>query len=137
MRATFFPKASLSLAIPQRRDRQAWGFTLLEILVALAILSIAFVSLLGLHLRNLRLTLREQNLTRALLLAQEVMTRTLLEGLSAKEHLEGDFAEPSSLFRWEREILPTEVEGLWEVRVQIRQGEKTVCTLTYFTPLEP
>ena len=40
----------------------ARGFTLLEVLVALAVLAVSLVSLLGLHNRNLLLTIRAERL---------------------------------------------------------------------------
>ena len=46
------------------------GFTLLEIMVALAIVAIALVPLLRLHLLSLDATIRSQDLTTAILLAQ-------------------------------------------------------------------
>lgn len=120
------------------------GFTLLEVLVALSILAISLISLLGLHNYSLALVIREQSLTPALLLAQEMMTRTQIEGLTAaSRRLSGDFEtiHPSLYpgFRWQREILPTEIDTLWEVRVRVLWGEREGegCELTYFTPLGP
>jgi general secretion pathway protein I len=57
---------------PGRRGRRlaTAGFTLLEIMVALAIVAIALVPLLRLHLLSLDATIRSQDLTTAVLLAQ-------------------------------------------------------------------
>jgi general secretion pathway protein I len=57
---------------PQAHTRTA-GFTLLEVLVAVAIVAIALVTFLGLHLRSLDATIRAQDLTTAVLLAQGKM----------------------------------------------------------------
>lgn len=46
------------------------GFTLLEVLVAVAIVALALVTFMGLHLRSLDATIRAQDLTTAVLLAQ-------------------------------------------------------------------
>jgi len=46
------------------------GFTLLEVLVAVAIVAIALVTFMGLHLHSLDDTIRAQDLTTAVLLAQ-------------------------------------------------------------------
>ncbi len=53
-----------------RRVRQSAGFTLLEVLVALAVVALTLVPLLRLHLLSLDATLRAQDLTTAVLLAQ-------------------------------------------------------------------
>jgi general secretion pathway protein I len=49
---------------------RAAGFTLLEVLVAVAIVAIALVTFMGLHLRSLEATIRAQDVTTAVLLAQ-------------------------------------------------------------------
>src|SRR5581483_12176818 len=61
------------------------GFTLLEVLVAMAILAVALVSLLGLYNRSLTTAIRAQRLSTATLLAQEMLTRTQLEGAAAAQ----------------------------------------------------
>ena len=52
---------------------RAAGFTLLEVLVAVAIVAVALVTFMGLHLRSLDATIRAQDLTAAVLLAQGKM----------------------------------------------------------------
>ncbi len=127
-----------------KKGQMEYGFTLLEVLVALTILAVSLVSLLGLYNYSLALVIREQNLTPALLLAQEMMTRTQLAGLAtASQYPSGDFAtiHPGLYprFRWQREILPTTIDNLWEVRVRVLWGEQEGerYELTYFTPLKP
>jgi len=117
------------------------GFTLLEVLVAMAVLAVALVSLLGLHNRSLLLSMRAQRLSTATLLVQEMLTRTQLEGESALRVTTGDFAElhPGQYpeFRWYRTLRPTQLEGLWELRVGVSWGEREneTCELTLFAPL--
>ena len=56
--------------VRHRTPTRAAGFTLLEVLVAVAIVAIALVTFMGLHLRSLDATIRAQDLTTAVLLAQ-------------------------------------------------------------------
>jgi general secretion pathway protein I len=117
------------------------GFTLLEVLVAMAVLSVALVGLLGLYNRSLLLTAQAQRLTTATLLAQEVLSRTQLEGINAIQPGAGDFADlhPGRYpeFRWYRAIQATPLEDLWEVRVGVAWGEREheACELTLFMSL--
>jgi general secretion pathway protein I len=118
------------------------GFTLLEVLVAMAVLAVALVGLLGLYNRSLALTIRAQRLSTATLLVQEMLTRTQLEGLAANRVTSGDFSElhPGQYpeFSWRRTIRPTPLKDLWELRVGVSWGGRVdeSCELTLFTPLE-
>ena len=117
------------------------GFTLLEVLVALAVLAVALVSLLGLQNRNLLLSVQAERLSTATLLVREMMTRTQLEGPDAARMTSGDFSEfhPGQYpeFRWYRTVQPAPLEGLWELRVGVTWGEREdeQAELTLFTPL--
>jgi len=59
--------------VKRQAQADAAGFTLLEVLVAVAIVAIALVAFMGLHLRSLDATIRAQDLTTAVLLAQAKM----------------------------------------------------------------
>jgi general secretion pathway protein I len=58
----------------QPRRRREAGFTLLEVMVAVAIVATALVALLRLHLMSLDNTLRAQDLTDAVRLAEDKIT---------------------------------------------------------------
>ena len=118
------------------------GFTLLEVLVAMVVLAVALVSLLGLYNRSLLLTIQAQRLSTATLLAQEMLTRTQLEGTAAARLTSGNFStwHPGQYpeFRWQRTIRSTPFPGLWEIHVGVSWGERKdeTCELTLFTSLE-
>jgi len=131
----------LSVLSPQSSVLSLSGFTLLEVLVALAVLAVALVSLLGLQNRNLLLTMQAERLSTATLLAQEMLTRTQLEGPDAARVTSGDFSSlhPQQYpeFRWHRTVRPAPIEGLWELRVGVTWGEREDerAELMLFTPL--
>jgi general secretion pathway protein I len=85
------------------------GFTLLEVMVALAVLAIAFVALLGLHVRNLRLAARDQAYTQALLLARSLVTEVQIAstappvGMSSGD-FEGMYPGEYPGFAWEQTV---------------------------------
>lgn len=140
-RPLFFP-GSLVLWFSGSPTSGRKGFTLLEVLVAMAVLAVALVGLLGLYNRSLALTIRAQRLSTATLLVQEMLTRTQLEGLAANRSTSGDFSDlhPGQYpeFRWRRTIRSTPLKDLWELRVGVSWGERLdeSCELTLFTPME-
>ena len=83
---------------PQVHTRAA-GFTLLEVLVAVAIVAIALVTFMGLHLRSLDATIRAQDVTTAVLLAQGKMAAMGEFPETGEE--QGKFAGPElERFQW-------------------------------------
>ena len=74
-------------------------------LVAVAVLATALVSLLGLHGRNIQIVAYDLRLSRATLLAQALMTQTLIaDPFPDPTRSSGDFADDPD-FHWEVEVL--------------------------------
>jgi type II secretion system protein I len=75
------------------------GFTLLEVLVALVIVATALVTFMRLHLLSLDATIRAQDLTTAVLLAQGKLTDLGTFPETGEE--QGKYEDPElSRFRW-------------------------------------
>ena len=109
------------------------GFTLLEVMVARAVIAFAFVALLGLHGRNVAIASRVTNFNRATLLARELMTQMQFEDYDSLADDEGTF-ELYPEFRWERVVNPTVLETVKEIRLRVIWNESTpnACELLYF-----
>ncbi len=113
------------------------GFTLLEVMVALAVIAFAFVGLLGLHGRNIKAIARDQQLTRATLLARELVSQIQFQvasgGLQQLSDSHGTF-EGYPGYRWERQVLTTGLDEMREVIVRVIWDERTpsACELVYF-----
>jgi prepilin-type N-terminal cleavage/methylation domain-containing protein len=73
--------------------RRRAGFTLLEVLVAVAVLGVALVTLLGLQARNLRLAAQTRDLTVAGLLAKSLAATTKAGPFPESGTLSGDFTD--------------------------------------------
>jgi len=109
--------------------RRAPAFTLLEVMVAIAILGIALLGLLGLQHQSMQSVIRAQQSTRASMLAQAVMTEAELERFPDLGRTNGDFESsfPGEFpdFRWEREV---DASGTFpdvrKVKVVIHYGPK-------------
>jgi len=110
---------------PQRRSRfQALalapgGFTLLEIMVALAIIAVAFVALLGLRNRDIVLHDYGRALITATALAQQRMADTVVAGFPELGMSEGVFDDDHPRFRWRQEVAVTPFDFAREVRVSV------------------
>ncbi|MDT8440029.1 MAG: type II secretion system minor pseudopilin GspI [Desulfuromonadales bacterium] len=109
-----------------RRDRRRSGFTLLEIMVALAIVATAMVALLGLVNRTIGVHDRLQRVTAATLLAQQVMAET--EAGARPEAFggagsQGEFAPPHGDYRWRIAYAATPLPSVRMVTVTVTWGD--------------
>ncbi len=115
------------------------GFTLLEVLIATALLGVAMVSLMGLHGRNLRLTSEAQDMTVAGLLASQLIAGAQVADFPDVDSEEGRFTDDkdffgasdlryggpgSDRFVWKREVLPTALDSLRQVRISISREDE-------------
>jgi general secretion pathway protein I len=108
------------------------GFTLLEVLLAIALLAIALPVLLGLRNFDLDLHSRAEELTAATLLAQEKLLEAELSGVYPVGEIGGDFrnaplgtqsgiqaTDRAVGYKWKRTVSPTPLASIREVRVQV------------------
>ncbi len=115
--------------LPGRRT----GLTLVEVLIALAVLAIALVVLLELQIRSIRLTNHADRLSRAVLLAERKVHEALLEAEPRLGTDDGTYSPPGTeaSFRWERSIseaasdpaVPAEAGTLLTVDVRVSWGD--------------
>ena len=96
------------------RDR---GLTLLEVVVALALLAIGVTALQRLVATGVRTIGDDARLTRAMLLAQAILADASLHP-PPPGHVAGE--RPG--FEWERDITPTPHPALREIRVRVHDG---------------
>lgn len=97
------------------------GFTLLEVMVAVAILAMVLVSLLGLKNSSTQNVMLSEHITTATLLAKRMMTETLVTvgtGAVEQKEEEGEFEEEDFTdYRWKKTISPMQLEGAGEVKI--------------------
>lgn len=120
--------------MPARRGRlrRADGFTLLEVMFAMAILAIALPVLLGLRNQDIDLHVRARAMTTATLLAKEKLLEAELTPVLQIGEISGEFTTPppgaptsSSVqnrapgYRWMRIVAPTPLDVVREVRIQV------------------
>lgn len=108
------------------RPQPAGGFTLLEIVVAVAIVAVVLVALIGLQLRSLDATIRAQDLTTAVLLAQGKLAS--LGTFPEPGEDKGTFEGPElDRFHWTTTVVEHKFEALaGNQAVEVRQLGVTV-----------
>jgi general secretion pathway protein I len=110
------------------------GFTLIEVIVAMTIVAVAFVGLLGLHNRNIVMIARDQDFTRATLLARQFITEMeVVEQWPETGTSRGEFPNAPG-FVWERDVQDTELPTVRRVVVRVIWDERqpNACELLYF-----
>lgn len=108
------------------RSRLQQGFTLLEVLVAMVILSTAIVALLGLITTSLNATTRVESATRAAMLGREKMSELLVDGRYSPSGVVNTVGVPPSasgrwddLTRWEAHYSAGEITAAPGVAVPV------------------
>lgn len=109
--------------------REAAGFTLLEVMVAMAVLGIALLALLALHHQSLQSVIHSRDISRAGMLCQTIMSQAELEQFPqlgvTKGNFERYFPGQYQKFRWERDVLESGVfPDVRKVRVIVFYGPK-------------
>jgi len=100
------------------------GFTLLEVMIAVAILAMVLVSLLGLKNRSMQDVMKAERITTATLLAKRMMTETLLKRPLLPAEEEGEFSvdlygDVYKDYHWKKTIAPAPIPLIMEVRTAV------------------
>ena len=102
------------------------GFTLFEVMVAVAIMAFSLVSLLGLKNRGMQDVLVAEHITTATMLAKRIMTDTIMVKPRLPVEEEGEFPEEEFKdFTWKKTVSPTPITQIMEVRVAVLWEEGT------------
>jgi len=111
---------------PPGFSRTAFGFTLLEVMVALAVMSIVLVSVYRMHSQSLTMNSAARFYTLAPLLAQNKMAE--LETLSSDGFPDdsGDFGEQYPGYSWRTSLAEVSAEVLGEVADDLKRIDLTI-----------
>jgi len=109
-----------------RRPDRASGFTLLEVMVAVAVMSIVLVSVYRMHSQSLTMNTAARFYTLAPLLAQNKMAE--LETLSSEGFPDdsGDFGEQYPGYSWRTSLSDVSSEVLGEVADDLKRVDLTI-----------
>lgn len=95
------------------------GFTLLEVMLAMTILAIALLAVYQSQRQSLAMSERANFLTEAALLAQGQMARIDTMNMAELTGRAGDFGEEHPKYRWELEVLDTEIPFLKRIELTV------------------
>ena len=102
------------------------GFTLLEVMVAVAIMAMVLVTLLGLQNRTMQDVTVAEHITTATMLAKRLMTNMIMVKPQSPFEDEGAFTEDEFKgYTWKKTIDPTPLKYIMEVRVTVLWSEGT------------
>jgi len=107
-------------------EAKSSGFTLLEVMIALAIIAIALVAALGSQSQSVSLANEAKFTTTVTLLAQRKIAE--LEAKDAKDLISdgGDFGEDFPGYRWQSVITDLAMEGFEEASKHVKRIGLTV-----------
>jgi general secretion pathway protein I len=98
------------------------GLTLLEVLVAVAILAIAMVAILKANVQNLDALTKSRERTTSSLLAASKLAEIEAAGVANWGESQGDFGEDYPEFTWQVETTSTGVDGLEQIAVIVQRS---------------
>lgn len=126
--------------VKTRPDR---AFTFIEVMAALAIVSISLLALLRLHLTSLTVVERAQLTSQAVLLANEKIEETLAQGYPQPSTKSGTAERGALSLRWRTQVTDldirewdeADINGLRKISVDVSweqgRGRKSVQLSTY------
>lgn len=97
----------------------AKGFTLMEIMVAMAILAIALVSVYRLHSQSISMATDSRFMTTAALLAQSKMVEMETVSLLSNKSESGDFGPDYPQYTWRVDIGDTQLPQFKKIEVTV------------------
>ena len=100
--------------------RRPQGFTLLEIMVAMAFIGIALVSIISVQGQAVKVTDQARLTSRSVFLARWIMAEVRNKQDFSEGVERGKFEEPLDYLAWERRIIPLPfVTGLYKIVVRV------------------
>lgn len=102
------------------------GFTLLEVMIAVALIAIALVTLLGSQSQSVFFANSAKFETMASLLAQSKMSEITIQAADSLSSDSGDFGEDYPGYAWEATVSDVSIEGLDAISDYLKQIDLAV-----------
>lgn len=95
------------------------GFTLLEVMIAMAILAIALVAVFQMQSQSISMASESRFMTTASLLAQSKMADIEADALLGNSSQKGDFAPAYPEYAWTIQVTDTQIAKLKRIEVDV------------------
>jgi general secretion pathway protein I len=102
------------------------GFTLLEVMIAVALLAVALVTLLGSQSQSVSYANSAKFETMAALLAQSKMSEIIIQDADSLSSESGAFGDDYPGYAWEATVSDISIEGLDTISDYLKQIDLTV-----------
>ncbi len=106
--------------------RSSTGFTLLEIMVAMAIIATVLVTVYRMHAQTISMNFISRFQTTAPMLAKKVLTEIETKTVDNLVDDSGDFGKEFSDYKWQFSVKEVESDDLGEIAKDLKQIEVTV-----------
>lgn len=97
------------------------GFTLLEVMIAVAVLTIALAAVLGLQSRSLSLASESRFHTTAAFLAQKKMAEAAVAELAGLSSDHGDFGDAFPAYAWRLTVQNADLPGIERMKGRLKR----------------
>jgi prepilin-type N-terminal cleavage/methylation domain-containing protein len=120
-----------------KKKEKTQGFTMVEIIVALVLLSTSFLAIFGALQVCSRASYHTRMLTEATLLSEKLFTEKRLKNQISFDTTKGS----EGPFKWQVKVAPTEAENVGAIRVQVEWKEQNrpqkweLFSIIYMPPL--
>jgi general secretion pathway protein I len=101
------------------KQRKANGFTLMEVMIAMAILAIALVAVFQLQSQSISMSTDSRFMTTAALLAQSKMVEEEAGATLTNHKEDGDFGADYPQYIWRLEVSDTELAQFKKIQVTV------------------
>jgi general secretion pathway protein I len=106
----------MDISMTQKKEK---GFTLMEVMVAMAILAIALVSIFQLQSQSISMATESRFMTTAALLAQSKMAEVEARNSLSNQNESGDFGNDYPQYAWHLQISDTELLQFKKIEITV------------------
>lgn len=99
--------------------KKSRGFTLLEVMIAMAILAIALVAIFQMQSQSISMSTDSRFMTTAALLAQSKMVDVETDSTLANRREDGDFGPDYPQYTWHLEVGDTQLQQFKKIEVTV------------------